>query len=86
MQNHLPKQNIVAFLRQVSLLPYGGKLLLLWLSSKVWVEHFTIWLWWTIVRSFSYILFKFYFPSEWFSIFLFSAVCEVLALLLCLDY
>ena len=25
MQNHLPKQNIVAFLRQVNLLPDSGK-------------------------------------------------------------
>ena len=62
------------------------KVLLLWLNSKVWGEHFTIWLWWTTVRSFSHILSKLHFPSELFSIFLFSVVFEVLALLLWLDY
>ena len=69
-------------LRQVNLLP----ILLLWLNSKVWEEHFTIWLWWITVRSFSHMLSKLYFPSEWYSIFLFSAVCEGLALFLWLHY
>ena len=47
------------------------KMLLLWLNSKASGEQFTMWLWWTTVRSFSHILCKLYFPSEWLNIFCF---------------
>ena len=39
------------------------KMLLLWLNSKTLGEHFTIWLWWATVRSFTYTLSKPYSPS-----------------------
>ena len=62
------------------------KMLLLWLNFKAWGKHLTIWLWCATVKNFSYILSNLYFPSEWVSIFfLFSAVCEVLTLMLWLD-
>ena len=61
------------------------KLLPLWLNSKACGEHFTVWLSCTTVRTFSHILSFPYSPSEWFNMFLFSAVCEVLALLMWLD-
>ena len=37
------------------------KMLLLWLNFKACGEHFTIWLWWATVRSFSHILLLPYF-------------------------
>ena len=64
MRNHLPKQNIVAFLRQVNLRIDGRKNVAAMAKfQRVW-EHFTIWLWCTTVRSFSHILSLPYFPSE----------------------
>ena len=47
------------------------KMLLLWLNSKACGEHFTIWLWWATVRSFSHIFSLPYFPSKRFSTFYF---------------
>ena len=66
MKNHLPKQNIVVFLSQTGQSTttwWWTKMLLLWLNSKMLGEHFTIWLWWATVRSFSYTLSKPYSPS-----------------------
>ena len=87
MQNNLPKQNLVFLLWQISLLPDGGKKCCCygWIPKRVGSispSDFDGELSEILVKS----CLSSTLPVNELVLFLFSALCEVLALLLQLDY